>query len=158
VRARTLLLAAAVLVFAAPAAAPAQTPGDEQYTDPFGGSTPAQPEPSDDDAGGGSEPAQPEPSDDDAGGGGGSGDSPGDDTSGSAGGGGSTGSPGAGTAPTGPDAPVTSAGSTTGTAAPVEPVAAEQLPATGADTRLMVLVGALLLAGGVAIRVRLRQR
>jgi LPXTG-motif cell wall-anchored protein len=34
---RTVSIVASALVLALPAAAPAQTPGDEQYTDPFGG-------------------------------------------------------------------------------------------------------------------------
>ena len=64
-----LALAAAALALASPPAASAQTPGDDQYTDPFGGSTPSQPERSDGGEGG-SEQDAPEPS---TGGGGSSG-------------------------------------------------------------------------------------
>jgi LPXTG-motif cell wall-anchored protein len=40
-------------------------------------------------------------------------------------------------------------------AAPAQPAAQQQLPRTGADAGLLALSGTLLLAGGVALRVRL---
>ena len=128
-----LALAAAALALASPPAASAQTPGDDQYTDPFGGSTPSQPERSDGD-GGGSEQEAPEPS---TGGGGSSG-------------GGETVQP----APSAPPAAAPPAPATTTTTTAAE----QQLPRTGADTGLLALGGAVLLAGGVALRVTLRER
>jgi hypothetical protein len=143
-RFRRLQAVAVAAVLAVPAAAPAQTPGDEQYTDPFGGSQQGQ------GPGGG---------DDGSTGGGGS--DGGDD---SGGGGGDT--------PTGPDAPVSSddggqepatgggelpPGAEPAQAAPQTAAQApERLPYTGADAGLLALGGTLLLAGGVALRVRLR--
>jgi hypothetical protein len=148
---RRLLAAvvAAVLALAGPAAALGQTPGDEQYTDPFGGSQPANP-------GGGNDGSQGGGTDGSPGGGGGGGDG--------SQGGGDTGSqdeaPAAPTAPSGGDAPVASDDSSGGTAdsgttQSTQP-AAEQLPYTGADAGLLALGGTLLLAGGVALRLRLR--
>jgi LPXTG-motif cell wall-anchored protein len=43
-------------------------------------------------------------------------------------------------------------------AAPAQAPAAEQLPRTGADADLLALGGTLLLAGGVALRVRVSER
>jgi LPXTG-motif cell wall-anchored protein len=43
-------------------------------------------------------------------------------------------------------------------AAPAQPAAAEQLPYTGADVGLLALGGALLVAAGVALRLRDRRR
>ena len=111
---RSVSLAASLLVLAVPAAAPAQTPGDEQYVDPFGG----------DQGGGGSQPDQgtqePEPT----------------------------------PAPSEPDsaavAPEPAA------PAPAEAESAQELPRTGADEGLVALAGGMLLAGGVALRLRLR--
>jgi len=42
--------------------------------------------------------------------------------------------------------------------APPATAAQPQLPATGADARAVLLAGAILLAGGVALRARLRAR
>ena len=39
----TLAIVAAAFALGTPSAASGQTPGDEQYTDPFGGGTPSQP-------------------------------------------------------------------------------------------------------------------
>jgi hypothetical protein len=146
---RRLLAAvvAAVLALAGPAVALGQTPGDEQYTDPFGGSQPANP-------GGGNDGSQ----------GGGNDGSQGGGNDGSQGGGGDAGSqdeaPAAPAAPSGGDAPVANDDSSGGTAdsgaAQSTQPAAEQLPYTGADAGLLALGGTLLLAGGVALRLRLR--
>jgi LPXTG-motif cell wall-anchored protein len=47
----------------------------------------------------------------------------------------------------------------TPTTAPVEAsAAAQQLPRTGGDPELPAIAGAVLLAGGVALRLRLRRR
>ena len=58
--------------------------------------------------------------------------------------------------------PVQDDGAAAPEAAPAQPAqsapAAEQLPYTGADTALVGLGGALLLAGGVVLRVRLSER
>ena len=58
--------------------------------------------------------------------------------------------------------PVQDDGAVAPEAAPAQPAqsapAAEQLPYTGADTALVGLGGALLLAGGVVLRVRLSER
>jgi hypothetical protein len=127
------LLAAATL--ALPAAASGQSAGDEQYEDPF---APEQGQTDDEGSSGG----------DDAGSAGGddTGSVGGDDT-GSAGGGSSGGGESVQPEPTA--AP----------AAPTTTTAAEaQLARTGADTGLVALGGAVLLAGGVALRVTLRRR
>jgi hypothetical protein len=106
------LIAAAAL--AAPSSALAQSAGDEQYQDPFGGDGQSQSQtPS---ASGGTAQATPTPA----------------------------------PAPAPAAAP---------TAVPVETSpAAQQLPRTGGDPELPAIAGALLLAGGVALRVRLRPR
>jgi LPXTG-motif cell wall-anchored protein len=148
----------AALALAAPGSAAAQSAGDEQYEDPF----PVAEEPTrdggDDSSGGGTDGSS----------GGGTDGSPGGGTDGSSGGG-TTGSPGGttdssdtGTAGTAdPDAPVSSDDGTTAAAttqAQTAPAGAEELPRTGAEAGLIALGGALLLAGGVALRVRLRER
>jgi LPXTG-motif cell wall-anchored protein len=114
---RTAALLVSALVLGLPGAALAQTPGDEQYQDPFGGqSEPPEPAAT-------AEPAPvpaPEPA---------------------------------------PAAPPPSA--TPAAQAPVvaaAPSQAEQLPYTGADAGLLGLGGAILLAGGIALRVRLREQ
>ena len=57
--------------------------------------------------------------------------------------------------PTAPPAPAAeSASSGQGT----EPAAQTELPYTGADAGAVLLAGSLLLAGGIALRVRLRER
>ena len=141
---RRLLAAvvAAVLALAGPAVALGQTPGDEQYTDPFGGSQPANP-------GGGNDGSQGGGNDGSQGGGGGGGDDGSQDEA-----------PAPPAPPSGGDAPVASDDSSGGTAdsgttQSTQP-AAEQLPYTGADAGLLALGGTLLLAGGVALRLRLR--
>jgi LPXTG-motif cell wall-anchored protein len=149
---RRLLAAvvAAVLALAGPAVALGQTPGDEQYTDPFGGSQPANPGGGNDGSqGGGDDGSQGGGNDGSQGGGGGGGDAGSQDEA-----------PAAPAAPSGGDAPVASDDSSGGTAdsgatQSTQP-AAEQLPYTGADAALLALVGTLLLAGGVALRLRLR--
>jgi hypothetical protein len=108
------LLAAGLLAF--PAAAGAQSAGDDQYEDPFA------PEPGQTDDGGS-----------------GAGSGTADDESS----GGGTVQP----APTPEPAPAAPAAATT--------AQAQQLPRTGGDAGLLALTGSLLLAGGVAIRVRL---
>jgi LPXTG-motif cell wall-anchored protein len=108
---RIAALLAAAAVFAVPAAAGAQTPGDDQYTDPFGGGQEqeATPTPTPSPAPPAAAPAQ-EP------------------------------------APAPAPAPATASQTTTTTTA--------QLPRTGADAGLLALGGALLLVGGIALRVR----
>jgi hypothetical protein len=91
-------------------AAYAQTPGDEQYVDPFGSGQQDQPAASGDEQ---EEPAPAEPE------------------------------------PAAPQ-PAEPAPATTAQATP-EPQ--QQLPYTGADEGLVALVGVVLLAGGVALRV-----
>jgi LPXTG-motif cell wall-anchored protein len=130
------LLIAALL--ALPAAAWGQSAGDEQYEDPFA------PGSGQSDDGGG-----------DSGGdsGGGSTGTTGGGSSGSSGGstgGGSAGTPGGSTDASG-EAPAAQP------AAQTESAPAAQLPRTGADSGVMALAGALLLVGGVALRVRLSE-
>jgi hypothetical protein len=129
------LTTALALAIAAPAGA--QSAGDEQYQDPFAGQQ---------GQGGGDSGSS-------GGGGGASSPAAGGGTSSPAGGGTSTPS-------SGPDAPVTSSDTTTSAPAPDQPApaAAEQLPFTGAETGLVALGGAALLAGGVALRIRLREQ
>ena len=124
------MLAAAVL--ALPAAAWGQSAGDEQYEDPFA-------------------PEQGQTDDE--------GSSGGDDTSSSVGN--DTGSAGGGSSwrrngPAGADR--RARGRSAGAAATTTAAAGQQLPRTGADTGLLALGGAVLLAGGVALRVTLRER
>lgn len=108
-----------MFVFAAPGVAPAQTPGDDQYTDPFGG---AQDEGAPPDSG-----EQPQ------------------------------------AAPDTEPAPAPSGGGEASAPAPApapdpapEANAAQQLPYTGADAEIVLAAGAVLLAGGVALRLRVR--
>jgi hypothetical protein len=126
---RSVSLAASLLVLALPAATQAQTPGDEQYTDPFGGE---QKQPSQgggsqgDDDGGQPEPApEPEPEPEPA-------------------------------APTAPAEPEPEPAAAEAAQAPDT----EQLPRTvsPADAGLLALGGTLLLAGGVALRLRISER
>jgi LPXTG-motif cell wall-anchored protein len=121
----------ATFLLALPAAAFAQGAGDDQYQDPFGD------EPTQSGSGGGA-------SND----GGGLSDSPPV--------GGSSGSSGSGTPPS-------SDGATAGAAGPAEPsgttaVATEQtpgeLPNTGADPRVLLLLGSALLLSGIGLRLR----
>jgi LPXTG-motif cell wall-anchored protein len=105
----------ATLALAAPGTALAQSAGDEQYQDPFGGDGQNQ--------GGGSE-----------------------TPSASGGAAQATPTPTSTVAPTPATAPV-------GTSP-----AAQQLPRTGGDPELPAIAGAVLLAGGVALRLRLRRR
>lgn len=120
---RTSALAASLLVLAAPAAAPAQTPGDEQYTDPFGG---GQEE-------GGNEQREPEPQE--------------------------TPAPSQPSEPSQPEAAPPAPAPTPEPAATQSqvPNGQEQLPRTGADAGLLALGGTLLLAGGIALRVRVSE-
>jgi hypothetical protein len=135
-------VAAVVLALAAPSAALAQSAGDEQYADPFGGN-------------GGS--SQPSTGSNGSGGSNGTSTSPGTST-GSSGSSGSSGSaaPATTTAPAAPAATTTSG--TTAPAATTATAGQPQLPYTGAPAGLIGLAGALLLAGGVALRVRLRDK
>jgi hypothetical protein len=115
--------AAVALVLAVPSAAYAQGAGDDQYTDPFSGSS--QPTPT----------ATPRSSAPQA-----------------------TATP----APAAP-APAQSSAAPAATAAPAPaqasaPAAGPTLPYTGVDAWIPGLSGALLLAGGVALRLRLRDR
>ena len=111
------LLAALLLVLAAPAAALAQGAGDDQYSDPFGSGQEQEEGSSGDE---GAEPAQPEPESE-------------------------------------PAQPAQPAPAPTATAAQTsESPPQEQLPYTGADEGLVALAGAMMLAGGLALRLRTR--
>jgi hypothetical protein len=101
-------LAACLVALAVPGAALAQTPGDDQYTDPFGGSQDEGSEAAPDDE------AQPQP-----------------------------------TATPAPAAPAPEL-------APEASPAVQQLPRTGGDATVPLVSGTILLAGGVALRLRLR--
>jgi LPXTG-motif cell wall-anchored protein len=61
-------------------------------------------------------------------------------------------------APPSAPAPAAPAPEPAAEAAAAQPAAAEQLPYTGADAGVLALGGALLLAGGIALRVRLREQ
>jgi LPXTG-motif cell wall-anchored protein len=144
-RLRSLVAPAAVaLALAAPGAALAQGgAGDDQYADPFG-SNDQQQQGSSGGSGSGSSGSQ---------GTSGTGSSP-TTPSGS-----STGTSGSSTT----TAPATTSSSSTSTTAQAAPTATAagatsgaQLPYTGANAGLIALAGALLLGGGVALRVRLR--
>jgi hypothetical protein len=143
---RLVAPAAVLLALAGSAPALAQTPGDDQYADPFGGSNGSN------DSNGSS------------GGGGNSGSLGGSGTSAPA----PTATPSpsapAPAAPATPSASSTATPATTATA-PAAPAAAaatasttteHELPYTGADAGLVALAGVLCLGGGVALRVRLR--
>lgn len=120
-RAATLLAAALLIV---PAAAGAQSAGDEQYADPFQGDGRAQGQDQGSDQ---NTPDDSGSSQDDAG----------------------TGTP-APTAPTAPTAEEAQGAQT----APAAPVAGPQLPRTGSDPRPLLAAGALLLlTGGLARRL-----
>jgi hypothetical protein len=113
-------LAAALVVLAAPAPALAQSAGDDQYQDPFGGNS-------------------------------------GGDSSGNGG------SPdGGGSAPSAP-APAPAPATPAADPAPVQPAATApagvQLPYTGSPVpaALLAAAGTLLLAGGITLRIRLRE-
>ena len=124
------MLAAAVLALPAPAWG--QSAGDEQYEDPFA-------------------PEQGQTDEGDSSGGGDTGSSgDGSSSGGGSSGGGETVQP----APSAPPAAAPPAPATTTTTTAAE----QQLPRTGADTGLLALGGAVLLAGGVALRVTLRER
>jgi hypothetical protein len=123
---RRLAALTTALFLAAAAPAGAQSAGDDQYEDPFGGDAPSAP------SGGGSDPGT-------------DGDSSADIAPG-----------------TGGDAPTTSPAAPGGTGSsapqPAASPASEQLPVTGTDAGLVALAGTVLLAGGVALRVRLRDQ
>jgi len=117
------VLAAAALL-AAPAPALAQSAGDEQYEDPFGG------EQQQEQTGGNQEPES---------------------------------TPAPTPAPTAEPAPATPAPSGTEPAPAPAPTTATavpqaELPRTGFDAALLVAAGAVLLAGGLVLRLRLRER
>jgi hypothetical protein len=107
-------LAACLVALAVPGAALAQTPGDDQYTDPFGGSQDEGSEAAPDDE------AQPQP-----------------------------------TATPAPAAPAPELAPEAEAEAEASP-AAQQLPRTGGDATVPLVSGTILLAGGVALRLRLR--
>jgi hypothetical protein len=122
-------LVASAAILAAPAAPPAPTgAGDDQYQDPFSGQN-------DDSGGGGSQTpaatATPAPAPVPA--------------------------PTQSTTSPSTTAPATTAPATT---APATAVASGQpeLPRTGLDTAPLIVLGTVLLASGVALRVRLRER
>jgi hypothetical protein len=128
---RTACLLAAVAL-ALPGAAWGQSAGDEQYEDPFA------PESGQTDEGGND-----------------TGSSGGDDTGSSGGGSSGAGSSDGG----GAVQPAPSEQPEAVTAPPATTSAAgQELPRTGADTGLLALGGAVRLAGGVALRVTLRER
>jgi hypothetical protein len=131
-RRRVAALAAAVTLVA-PATAYAQSAGDEQYQDPFAGEDQGQSQDGSNDQGqsqGGS-----------------------DDGSGPA----AEPAPAApGPATAAPAAEAAPGGDTS--AAPAATAAGSQLAYTGADAGAVLLAGSLLLASGVALRVRLRER
>jgi hypothetical protein len=119
---RPVAVLSAAFVLATPAGALAQSAGDDQYQDPFGGSGGGS-------GGGGS--AQPAPT------------------------------PATPAAPSGTAAPSTPAPTAPTASASQAPAAqpAGQLPYTGSpvEAGLLAGVGAVLLAGGVGLRVRLRE-
>jgi hypothetical protein len=121
----------AALVLAAPASAFAQSAGDNQYQDPFGGGDQQQSQ-------------------------GGSGGGSGDQTPSSSG----KSAPAPAPAPTATPAPpapaptATAAPVTTSTTTTTDAAVAPQLPRTGEDAGLLALGGAILLAWGVALRIR----
>jgi LPXTG-motif cell wall-anchored protein len=124
----------ALLCLAFPGAAFAQGAGDDQYQDPFG-DQPVQSDGAASQQDGGLSDTPP--------GGGGSNDS----------GGGSQGSPGSGSAPSSgaaeePSAPAPEAGTEADEQVP------GQLPNTGADARLLFLLGLTLVLTGVGLRLR----
>jgi hypothetical protein len=142
-RRRTVALATVVAVLALPAAALAQSAGDNQYNDPFGGKSGSKHS-----SGGG------------GGGGGGGGNS-----SGSSGSGSSAGSSGSGTG-TGTSSGSTgsAAGTSSGTTSSSTGTTSgssgsgQQLARTGSDTWLVALAGGGFLLAGVGLRLRLRGR
>jgi LPXTG-motif cell wall-anchored protein len=111
---RRVALAALALAGMFPSTALAQTAGDEQYQDPFGGEAESTPPP-----------AEPAP---------------------------------AAPAPAAPAPAAETPAPAAPAAAPPASAPAPQLPYTGADAGLVALAGGLLLAGGVGLRVRLRER
>jgi hypothetical protein len=126
---RTLLALVAAVALTVPAPALAQSAGDDQYQDPFGG-----------DSGASATPTPQPPS---------SGTAP------------STPAPAPAPAPSAP-APSASAAAPSASAAQTVPSATSraQLPYTGApvDAGLLAGLGGVLLAGGLTLRVRLRER
>jgi hypothetical protein len=125
---RRLAAITVALVLATPAAALAQSAGDEQYADPFGD-------------------GQGQSNDQ-----GSSNDQGASNDQGSSSGSGTT---TAQAAPTATPAPATSAPTATTAQAPP---ATAQLPRTGGDPITPAVAGFWLLLGGVALRVRVRQR
>jgi LPXTG-motif cell wall-anchored protein len=121
-RSRLAALTAA-LALAVPSAALAQSAGDEQYQDPFGGDDQSQSQ--------------------------GSGDQ---DTQGSSGG-----DSGGGETAQATPAPTAAPAAPAATTAQAQ-LATPQLPRTGGDSAPQLVAGALLLAGGLVLRVRLRPR
>lgn len=137
-----------VFVLALPGAAFAQGAGDDQYQDPFG-DEPAQ----QDDSGGGDGGLSDEPSvPGDGGGSGSSGGGSGSSGSGSSGSGSSgSGSGSAGTSGSTAPAPTTG---TAGTASATPAAGGDQLPNTGSDPRLLLLLGAAFVLTGAGLRLR----
>jgi LPXTG-motif cell wall-anchored protein len=117
---RSLAVLTTSLVLAAPGTALAQSAGDDQYQDPFGGDSGASATPTPQAPSSGSAPSTPAPA----------------------------------PAPSTP-APSASAAQTVPSA-----TSRSQLPYTGApvDSGLLAALGGVLLAGGLTLRVRLRER
>ena len=117
VRPRLAAIAVAALLVA-PASAPGQSAGDEQYQDPFANEDQGQSQ-----GGGSKAPAAPAPP-----------------------------------ASSEPAAPAAPAAQAPEPAAQSGPAAQAQLPYTGAEVGAVLLAGSVLLAGGIALRIRLRER
>jgi LPXTG-motif cell wall-anchored protein len=128
---RRLVVALTGLALAFPGTALAQSAGDDQYSDPFGGGG----------GGGGNSSATPTPTPAAPSAPSTSSTAPSTSTS---------------TAPSSAGAAATPAPAASATA-PVT-TSSGQLPYTGADAGLLALAGVLCIGGGVALRVRLRAR
>jgi LPXTG-motif cell wall-anchored protein len=126
---RRLVVALTGLALAFPGTALAQSAGDDQYSDPFGGGG----------GGGGNSSATPTPT-------------PAAPSAPST----SSTAPSTSTAPSSASAAATPVPAASA-AAPVT-TSSGQLPYTGADAGLLALAGVLCIGGGVALRVRLRLR
>jgi LPXTG-motif cell wall-anchored protein len=126
---RRLVVALTGLALAFPGTALAQSAGDDQYSDPFGGGG----------GGGGNSSATPTPT-------------PAAPSAPST----SSTAPSTSTAPSSASAAATPVPAASA-AAPVT-TSSGQLPYTGADAGLLALAGVLCIGGGVALRVRLREQ
>lgn len=143
----TPLIAALVLALT-PSAALAQGAGDDQYQDPFGDDAPAQ---SDGGSGGGGGSGSGSESGSGSGsGGGGLSDAP--NVGGGSGGSGGSGSSGSGSGAGSAGASGSSAPATAQTASPA--AGGSQLPNTGSDPRMLLLLGAVFVLTGAGLRLR----